>query len=180
MELTAATTGVLLVLAIVLGIAAIGMAGTALAGQRRVRAAYRQFSMGSRDDVLTLLQRHIDEVKRLQEEVLRQRGYADELRELIRRGVSRVGTVRYDAFDDMGGRLSFSVALLDERGDGTILTAINGRTETRTYAKPVAAGDSRHNLSEEEASAIRQAMSLAGRTPLERVKPGRMPARPSA
>ena len=43
--------------------------------------------------------------------------------------------MRYDAFGDMGGRLSFSVALLDDAGDGLVLTSINGRTETRTYCQ---------------------------------------------
>ena len=62
--------------------------------------------------------------------------------------------VRYDAFDDMGGRLSFSAALLDDHGDGLVITSINGRTETRTYAKQVVGLTSEHNLSEEERGAI--------------------------
>ena len=54
-----------------------------------------------------------------------------------------VAVVRYDAFGDMGGRLSFSVALLDDAGDGLVLTSINGRTETRTYSKGVKGGTER-------------------------------------
>lgn len=71
-----------------------------------------------------------------------------------------VAVVRYDAFGDMGGRLSFSAALLDDAGDGLVLTSINGRTETRTYAKGVKAGISDHSLSPEE----EQAISYASRT----------------
>jgi hypothetical protein len=71
-----------------------------------------------------------------------------------------VAVVRYDAFGDMGGRLSFSAALLDDAGDGLVLTSINGRTETRTYAKGVKAGVSDHSLSPEE----EQAISYATRT----------------
>lgn len=67
--------------------------------------------------------------------------------------------VRYDAFDDMGGRLSFSAALLDDHGDGLVLTSINGRTETRTYAKTVTNLTSDHNLSEEEREAIAGAVA---------------------
>jgi hypothetical protein len=77
----------------------------------------------------------------------------------IEAGVRRVGLLRYDAFEDVGGRLSFSCALLDEHGNGVVLTSINGRQETRVYAKPVSAGTSTHNLSLEEEEAIRQAMS---------------------
>lgn len=158
MELSAATTSMLAIVGVVVAVVALGMAGAALAGQRRVREAYRVFSGDSRDDVLCLLKRYVEQVAELREDVGRQHHYADQLRSLISGCVSRIGTVRFDAFDDMGGRLSFSVALLDERGDGTVLTAINGRTETRAYAKPVTRGTSRHTLSQEEAAAIAQAL----------------------
>jgi hypothetical protein len=70
-----------------------------------------------------------------------------------------VAVVRYDAFGDMGGRLSFSAALLDDAGDGLVLTSINGRSETRTYAKGVKAGASDQSLSPEETQAIGYATS---------------------
>jgi hypothetical protein len=60
----------------------------------------------------------------------------------------------------MGGRLSFTAALLDDSGDGLVLTSINGRSETRTYAKGVKAGESDHSLSPEEL----QAIGYAGRS----------------
>jgi hypothetical protein len=66
--------------------------------------------------------------------------------------------VRYDAFEDMGGQMSFSAALLDDFGNGVVVTAINGRTEARTYAKVVENGGSGHNLSPEEQEAISGAM----------------------
>ena len=72
-----------------------------------------------------------------------------------------VAVVRYDAFGDMGGRLSFSAALLDDAGDGLVLTSINGRSETRTYAKGVKAGESDHSLSPEELQAIGYASRTA-------------------
>jgi hypothetical protein len=70
-----------------------------------------------------------------------------------------VSVVRFDAFDDMGGRLSFSAAILDARGDGMVITGINGRQDTRVYSKPVRNGTSPHNLSDEEEVAIREALS---------------------
>ena len=76
----------------------------------------------------------------------------------IEGSVRRVGVLRYDAFEDVGGRLSFSCALLDEHGTGVVLTSINGRQETRVYAKPVTSGQSTYNLSLEEEEALRQAM----------------------
>lgn len=87
-----------------------------------------------------------------------------------RLSVQRFFVVRYDAFEEMGGRLSFSAALLDEHGDGLVITSINGRTESRTYSKPIRNLGSEHNLSEEEREAISSAMAGASRGPAERKK----------
>jgi len=77
----------------------------------------------------------------------------------IEGSVRRVALLRYDAFEDVGGRLSFSCAMLDEHGTGVVITSINGRQETRVYAKPVTARTSNYHLSAEEEEAIRQAMA---------------------
>jgi hypothetical protein len=76
--------------------------------------------------------------------------------------VRHVALLRYDAFEDVGGQLSFSCALLDDRGSGVVVTSINGRQETRVYAKPIQQTDSTFNLSTEEREAIRRAMNGAG------------------
>jgi hypothetical protein len=74
-----------------------------------------------------------------------------------RQALRHVGVVRYDAFGDMGGRLSFSAALFDDEGNGLVISSINGRSETRTYAKPLVDLRSDHTLSPEEEDAIRLA-----------------------
>lgn len=81
-----------------------------------------------------------------------------ELFEILGRSSRNLGLVRYDAFEDMGGKMSFSAALLDDHGDGVVLTSINGRNDARTYAKLIEAGSSSHNLSREEESAIEEAL----------------------
>ena len=73
------------------------------------------------------------------------------------RALTRVAVVRYDAFGDLAGALSFSAALLDDAGNGLVLSSINGRSETRTYAKGIAQGTSEHSLSPEEAEAVQRA-----------------------
>ena len=75
----------------------------------------------------------------------------------------RVALVRYDAFSEMSGRMSFSLALLDDNGDGVAISAITGRTDTRVYAKAVAAGEGEHDLSPEEQSAVSSAMGSSRR-----------------
>ncbi|WP_241238256.1 DUF4446 family protein [Nocardioides pantholopis] len=68
-----------------------------------------------------------------------------------------LAVVRYDAFGDMGGHLSWSLALLDDGGNGVVLTSIHGRAEARTYAKSVADWRCDQQLSPEELEAIEHA-----------------------
>ena len=111
------------------------------------------------DDALRVaLEGHGGQIKRL-EQAIRALNAMDRRQQVaIEGGIRRVALLRYDAFEDVGGRLSFSCALLDEYGSGVVLTSINGRQETRVYAKPIAAGRSSYNLSQEEAEAIREAL----------------------
>ena len=73
------------------------------------------------------------------------------------RAVRDVSIVRYDALKEMSGQLSFSLALLNSDGDGVVMTSINSRTETRTYAKIVQGGKGVQPLSPEEDRAVRSA-----------------------
>jgi len=137
-------------------VAALLVAALALA---RLRVLRRSFAVleapdGSRQTFLAAVDRHIAEVDRLRGELARARGELDTARIDLADAIRHVSVVRYDAFADMGGRMSFSAALLDDAGDGLVLTSINGRTETRTYAKGVKAGHSEHALSPEELQAI--------------------------
>lgn len=73
--------------------------------------------------------------------------------------VQRLLLSRYNAFENTGSDLSFSLALLDEAGDGVVLTSIFGRDESRLYAKPVVQGKSTYALSKEETDTIKQALT---------------------
>ncbi len=126
---------------------------------RRVRRELRDALGGEGASVVDALGRHGGQIDDLRRDVLDLDTRADELRGLLRGTVSKVGLVRYDAFEDMGGALSFSAALLDEQGDGVVVSAINGRTETRCYAKPIERAGSDSNLSGEESAAIDAALS---------------------
>jgi hypothetical protein len=70
-----------------------------------------------------------------------------------------LAVVRYDAFGDMGGHLSWSMALLDDGGNGVVLTSIHGRSEARTYAKNVTSWTCEQALSPEEEEAVKFAKS---------------------
>ena len=70
----------------------------------------------------------------------------------------KAGLVKYDAFSEMGGKLSFSVALLNEKNDGFIINAMHSREGCYTYIKEIIEGNSIIVLSEEEKKALEQAM----------------------
>jgi hypothetical protein len=125
---------------------------------RALRRAHQHAFREAGDDLVAVLGRHEEELRALRAGVDGAGAAGAELREMLRSAVCRIGIVRYDAFDDMGGALSFSAALLDERGDGVVLSAINGRSETRSYGKPVVGGVSEHHLTDEEAAAIEAAV----------------------
>jgi hypothetical protein len=70
--------------------------------------------------------------------------------------------VRYDAYNELSGRQSMSIALLDEAQSGIVLSCIHHRDQARVYAKQVHGGRGELELSPEEAEAVRLALSPAG------------------
>ena len=119
---------------------------------RKLRRALRVIQAGrgepTIDEAEDVVQQLVDMTKRV-----------EDLELVARVAVQHVGLVRFDAFEDMGGHLSFAAALLDADGGGFILTSINGRQETRIYAKPIERGASQYHLSNEEQEAIRRAIA---------------------
>ncbi len=70
--------------------------------------------------------------------------------------LQRVHLIRYDAFEDVGGEQSFSLALLNAQGDGVVLTSVYSRMDARVYAKYIQAGRASHALSREEERLLRE------------------------
>ena len=152
---------------IALGLDVVLLVALAMVSRRRTRPATA--SKVVPDEALRgVLEAHTRALRRLEGVVRRLAAEDATMAEAMGGTMQRVALVRYDAFADVGGRLSFSCALLDGRGNGVVITSISGRQDTRVYAKPVYGGTSEHNLSGEEAEAIREAL---GR-PRERVEAG--------
>lgn len=135
----------------------------------RLLRAYDGLVAGDQGDVAfaTAVGRQTAEAKALRHDVEQLRAQVEAAAGDLSDAVRHVAVVRYDAFGDMGGMMSFSAALLDDAGDGLVLTSINGRSETRTYAKGVQAGASEHAMSPEELEAVEQAVQGAA----HRVRP---------
>ena len=127
------------------------MSGQSLLRETTQRNAESSAAMA---DQVRELRTHVDEARA---DMLNQAQAA--LRSASGAGALRnVALVRYDAFSDMSGRMSFSLALLDSRGDGVALSAIAGHADTRVYAKGVSAGKGEHELSPEEKQAVSAAL----------------------
>jgi hypothetical protein len=146
---------ILAILVVLLGL----VAGILAVRIGRLRRSYvAAMGDGRHENVFDVLRDQHEALERVRRDIRVIHGNTEILRDRIRASVSRVGVIRYDAFDDMGGALSFSAALLNESGDGVVISAINGRAETRAYAKPILDGDSEHHLTPEERGAIDAAM----------------------
>jgi hypothetical protein len=96
-------------------------------------------------------------VEALPEDVLGLRQEVAALRAEAAGALRHLAVVRYDAFGDMGGHLSWSLAVLDDGGDGVVVTSIHGRSDARTYAKSIQGWHCDQQLSPEEQDAVGRA-----------------------
>lgn len=109
-------------------------------------------------DFVSAVNRHVNEVNDLRAEVGRLHAELEALNIELQDAIRHVAVVRYDAFDDLAGRMSFSAAMLDDHGDGLVISSLNGRSESRAYAKGIKDGAPFNStLSPEEEEAIQKA-----------------------
>lgn len=159
MSLDPSTRDALAIAGLAVGVLALLLAAVAVVAVRRIR---RDVTLLAADDdapsFVTAVARQTAEVRALRAEVDDLAGLLARTRSELSDALRHVSVVRYDAFGDMGGRLSFSAAMLDDGGDGLVLTAIHGRSETRSYIKGVKGGTSEASLSPEEQQAISYAL----------------------
>lgn len=104
-----------------------------------------------------ILFEHIDEVKDVTEQITEIKKYCENLEDRLQFCLQRVSIIRYNAFSDMGSDLSFSIALLDDRLNGFIITSIYGRDDSKIYGKPIVKGESTYPLSVEEMQVLDRA-----------------------
>jgi hypothetical protein len=160
MDFSTRTLSLIALVAIGLSLLALVFAIAGSGGRHRTKQPSGPIPM---DDALrAVLEGHAAQIQRLEQAARVLNGTDKKQQVQIEGSVRHISLLRYDAFEDVGGRLSFSCAMLDDHGTGVVLTSINGRQETRVYAKPIAEGNSTYNLSVEESEAIRQAMAPAG------------------
>jgi hypothetical protein len=147
----------------VIAVAALVVAVAALAlALRRAREPAGAFPGGNRT---MELERHLVQLAQRMEVLegdidARAAGDPRPVVESVPRGmavISRIGLVRFDAFEDTGGAQSFALALVDDDGDGIVLTSLHSRPTTRVYVKAIRRGVADAPLSGEEERALREA-----------------------
>ena len=98
--------------------------------------------------------------KSLEDTIIKRLDEVDELEELfanMKCSYQKVGLVKYDAFNEMGGKLSFSLAMLNGKDDGFVLNAVHSREGCYTYIKEIVGGNSIIVLADEEQEALNMA-----------------------
>ena len=126
----------------------------------RFMKKYRRFRRGK--DAVSLEKAFSQKFLEVDKIVELNKIHANEIRrikEIQSRTANKIGIVKYDAFPDVGGRLSFALAMLDESESGFVLNAIHGRDGCYTYIKEIVKGESYVALGQEEKEALRQAVN---------------------
>ncbi|MGI6707133.1 MAG: DUF4446 family protein [Clostridia bacterium] len=126
----------------------------------RLKRRYRRLTRGIENKNFEEL--FLEHLKRMEASLETVRKSNEDIREITQRlkhCIQKVGCVRYNPFDDMGGDYSFSVALLNEDNDGIVLTGLYSRNGSSIFSKPINGGTSSIFLSDEEKKAIEMAQS---------------------
>lgn len=101
-----------------------------------------------------LLEKLLDDVKQANENYTGIMKEIDYIREYLRVCISKTGIIRYNAFENTGSDLSFSLALMNEDNSGVVITGLYSRDSSSFFAKPLVKGKSKYPLSKEEKAAI--------------------------
>ncbi|MEO6495882.1 MAG: DUF4446 family protein [Solirubrobacteraceae bacterium] len=158
------TAGIVAVAGCVLAFLALGLVVRLLLTVRRMRASQR-----------TVMGEHADRdlvahAAQLEQSFRSLHGYVEDVaqrldarlgvvEERLDGAIAYHGLVRYDAYNEMSGRQSTSIALLDTRRNGVVLSSIHHREHARLYAKLIRDGEGELQLSPEEAEAVSQALA---------------------
>ena len=115
-----------------------------------LQAKYDYFTQGKEANIDVVLTDTLTELHKTQAELAELQAKHAKLQAQVQGCLQNVKLVRYDAFDAMGGEMSYSLLLTDAKKDGILLTSIYGREESRSYVKDIKEGKSSYPLAEEE------------------------------
>ncbi len=153
---------------LVLGIVSLGLLVAVIILLRRTAHLDRRLAGmtrgGDGKSLESTLEAHLDKVYAVARDVDELTARASAMERTQTFAFQRHGLVRYNPFEDTGGNQSFALALLDQHGDGFVISSLHTRTATRVYGKAIAGGKSESALSDEEAEALRLALASGAGT----------------
>ncbi len=132
---------------------------------KKLKKRYDKFMSGlSNKNIEELLDIYFDKVNGISIKNKEIENHLNNIDRNLIQCIQKIGIVRYNAFDNVGSDLSFSIAILDYNDSGVILSGIYSRDSSSTYAKPIIDGKSKYTLSVEEM----QALDMAKKNSTER------------
>lgn len=120
----------------------------------RLSKVFRGKKAGSLENVLVDMGKFLDELEKARELMDKEIKGIDQR---VRRSIQGVETVRFNPFSDSGGNQSFATALLDEEGNGVVISSLYSRDKVSVYSKPVRNYQSEFQLTREEKESINKA-----------------------
>jgi len=126
---------------------------------KKLKSKYKRFMrISGEKNIEELLEFCIGQIEKFDNELNNSNNEIEALNKNIKKCIQKVGIVRYNAYENIGSNLSYSIALLDNFDNGVVISSLYSRDSCSTYAKPVVAGKSSFPLSDEEIEAIQQAI----------------------
>lgn len=128
---------------------------------KKIKSEYRQFMQGKDGKALEdCFKEKFHEMDKLISETNKIKSELTSMDEEMKKSISKYSVVKYDAFKEMGGALSFALALLDDKNNGFIINSMHSREGCYTYAKEILNGQSYVVLSDEEKEALNNAINV--------------------
>lgn len=125
----------------------------------RLKSSYNTFMKGKDGKTLEeSMKERVEEIESILKVTKQNRMEIKEINKKLDRNYQKVGIVKYDAFNEMGGKLSFALAMLDGNNSGWVINAMHSREGCYTYVKEILKGESYVELAEEEAEALDKAI----------------------
>jgi len=118
----------------------------------------KRFFLGKKgkdlEDTLVNLENEITKLKNAKDNTEKE---LKEINSKLRKSIRGLGTLRFNPFPDQGSNQSFAIGLMNEEGDGVVLSSLYSRERMSVFAKPIKKGKSEYELTEEEKEALKKA-----------------------
>ena len=149
---------------IVLGLAGVSLitlilAIVALCKAAKLKKKYRSFMEGADGkSIESLIHEHLDEIESIRTVGEKNSAAVKDIYEKMQYTFQKVGIVKYDAFHEMGGKLSFALCMLDKKDNGYVVNVMHSNDGCFAYIKEIVNGKSYIELGKEEEKAVKQAL----------------------